>query len=145
MDIEPVGDLFRERDWLNMCQGTGRKGEEKTFILNNISDTPIIRHVKVKGMASPDDPSLKEYWQKRQNKQGKQYWAKGSKYEQVAQQQSWKCPVCGDRRFNSEEIETHHIVPVAEGGTDDTENLMHLHRACHQQVHSKTQNCFGWK
>ncbi|NJK75648.1 MAG: HNH endonuclease [Microcoleus sp. SU_5_6] len=51
-----------------------------------------------------------------------------------------KCPVCGDALFNREEIETHQIVPVAKGRTDDTENLQHLHRACHKQVHSKTQS-----
>ncbi|NJM58991.1 MAG: HNH endonuclease [Oscillatoriales cyanobacterium RU_3_3] len=32
-------------------------------------------------------------------------------------------------------METHHLVPVAEGGTDDAENLQHLHIACHKQVH----------
>ncbi len=58
-----------------MCQGTGRGGKEKTLVLYDISSTPIIRHVKVKGLARDDDPSLKEYWQKRQTKQGKQYWA----------------------------------------------------------------------
>ncbi|NEO55838.1 MAG: HNH endonuclease [Okeania sp. SIO3B5] len=47
--------------------------------------------------------------------------------------------MCGDHLFNGELIETHHIVPVAEGGSDDPENLMHLHKACHKQVHSKTQ------
>ena len=53
---------------LNMCQGTGRKGKEKSFILYDISNTPIIRHIKVKVQSSPDDPLLKEYWQKRQIK-----------------------------------------------------------------------------
>ena len=95
--------------------------------------------LKVKGLNSPDDPLLKEYWLKRQTQQGKNQWAKGSKYELVAKYQKWKCPVCGDNLSNSEEIETHHIVPVAEGGTDDIENLMHLHRACHKQVHNKTK------
>ncbi len=60
-------------------------------------------------------------------------------------------------------METNHIIPVKEGGTDDKENLSHLHRGCHihvalaktllakatsesadscrLQVHSKTQNC----
>ncbi|WP_366933393.1 HNH endonuclease signature motif containing protein [Nostoc sp. NMS7] len=48
------------------------------------------------------------------------------------------CPLCGEPLFNGEEIDIHHIVPVAEGGTNDMENLLHLHRACHKQVH-KTQ------
>ena len=50
--------------------------------------------------------------------------------------QEHKCPVCGDSLYNGEEIETHHIVPVKEGGSDGPENLIHLHTACHKQVHS---------
>jgi RNA-directed DNA polymerase len=67
------------------------------------------------------------------------YWAKGSKYELIAKKQNWKCPVCREHLFNGEEIETHHIVPVAEGGTDDKENLQHLHKACHKQAHTKSK------
>jgi RNA-directed DNA polymerase len=136
---------FRGDNWTFMCKGTDRKGEEKLHILYNVSSTPIIRHVKVKGNSSPDDSSLQEYWTNRSNKQGKQYWAKGSKYEQVAKFQNWKCPICGEHLFNGEEIETHHIEPVAEGGLNDIENLMHLHKACHKQVHSKTKLKAGSK
>ena len=127
---------FGGDNWTFMCKGTGRKGRSKTHILYNISSTPIVRHIKVKGNSSPDDPSLRDYWQKRATDYGKKYWAKGSKYEAIAKSQDWKCPVCGDSLFNGELMETHHIVPVAEGGTDDSENLKHLHKACHKQVHS---------
>ena len=120
-----------------MCKGTGRKGKQQLYVLYDISSTPIIRHIKVKGNSSPDDPSLQEYWEKRSTKTGKNYWARGSKYEQIAKFQNWKCPVCGDHLFNGEPIETHHIVPVAKDGSDDPENLMHLHKVCHKQVHSK--------
>lgn len=131
---------FGGDNWTFMCKGTDRKGKEKLHILYNISSTPIVRHIKVKGNSSPDDPSLREYWQKRATDYGKKYWAKGSKYEAVAKFQNWKCPVCGDNLFNGELIETHHIVPVTQGGSDDTENLQHLHKACHKQVHSKTKS-----
>ena len=33
-----------------------------------ITDTAIVRHVKVKGAASPDDPAQIEYWQERARK-----------------------------------------------------------------------------
>jgi RNA-directed DNA polymerase len=56
-----------------MCKGTGRKGGEVTHILYNISSTPIVRHIKVKGKSSPDDPLLREYWENRQTKEGKSY------------------------------------------------------------------------
>ena len=114
-------------------------------MLYDISSTPIIRHVKVKGTASPDDPSLRDYWHKRSLKIGKQKWAKGSKDEQVAKMQEHKCPVCGDNLYNEEEIETHHIIPVKEGGSDDPENLIHLHKACHKQVHSSKTKTEGLK
>ncbi|MDJ0799918.1 MAG: group II intron reverse transcriptase/maturase [Calothrix sp. MO_167.B12] len=136
---------FRGNNWTFMCKGTGRTGEERLYILYDISNTPIVRHIKVKGDASPDDPSLHEYWEKRNTSNGKKYWAKGSKYERVAKQQNQKCPVCGSHLFNGEEIETHHIVPVQNGGTDEPENLMHLHRACHKQVHSKSKSKTGSK
>ena len=131
--------------WTFMCQGTDRKGKEKSYILYDISKTPIIRHIKVRGQSSPDDPSLREYWHSRSVKNGKHYWAKGSKYESVAKHQNWSCPICGDHLFNGEEIETHHIVPVKDGGSDDTENLIHLHSSCHKQVHSKTKSMAGSK
>jgi len=130
---------FGGDNWTFMCKGTGRRGQEKSYILYDISSTPIVRHIKVKGNSSPDDPSLREYWQKRTTDYGKKYWAKDSKYEAIAKLQNWECPVCGDSLFNGEPIETHHIVPVAEGGTDDSENLKHLHSSCHKQVHSQTK------
>jgi RNA-directed DNA polymerase len=42
-----------------------RRGE-RTFHLYHVGAIPIERHNKVKGTASPDDPTLQEYWQKRE-------------------------------------------------------------------------------
>lgn len=121
--------------WTFACSTNDRRGKDKELILYPISSTPIERHIKVKGDASPDDPSLKEYWDTRHQKLGKIRFDKDSKLYTIAANQEWKCPKCGEPLFNGEEIETHHITPVAEGGTDDEENLQHLHRACHKQVH----------
>ena len=49
------------------CKGE-RLGKEVRAILYHIGNTPIERHVKVKGEASPHDPSLREYWDKRHQK-----------------------------------------------------------------------------
>jgi RNA-directed DNA polymerase len=124
--------------WTFACTTSDRRGKDKELVLYQIASTPIERHIKVKGNASPDDPSLKEYWDKRLTKLGKTRFDKGTKLYTIAKNQEWKCPKCGEPLFNGEEIETHHIVPVAEGGTDDVENLQHLHKPCHKQVH-KTQ------
>ncbi len=122
-------------DWTFAVKTSDRKGKEKLLSLYNVASTKIVRHVKVKGNASPDDPSLKEYWTSRAKKHGKQIWEKNSRNYRIAVNQSWKCPVCGEPLFNGEAIETHHIVPVKDGGTDEVCNLKHLHKSCHQQVH----------
>ncbi|MEQ9238139.1 HNH endonuclease [Coleofasciculus sp. E2-BRE-01] len=121
--------------WTFACTTSDRQGKDKEVILYQIASTPIERHIKVKGDASPDDPSLKEYWYKRHRKLGKTRFDKGSKLYKIAENQDWKCSKCGELLFNGEEIEIHHIVPVAEGGTDDVENLQHIHKPCHKQVH----------
>jgi len=126
-------------EWTFCYETEDRRGNKKLLSLYDISKTPIIRHIKVKGTASPFDSELKDYWETRNKKMGKTYWAKGSKYLQVAKEQNWKCPICGDSLFNGEDIETHHIKPVKDGGSDDTENLIHLHKSCHKQEHSKSK------
>jgi RNA-directed DNA polymerase len=96
---------------------------------------PIERHIKIKGTASPDDPQLQTYWTKRQTRYGKTYWVQSSKLRYVAQNQDWRCPVCGEHLFNGEKLHTHHKVPAKEGGSDKSENLIHLHKVCHQHLH----------
>jgi RNA-directed DNA polymerase len=112
-----------------------RKGQKSLFRLIQLSDIPIERHIKVRGTASPDDPELNAYWQNRQTRYGKTYWAKGSKLRQVAENQKWYCPLCGEHLHNGEELQTHHKIPLKNNGSDRAENLILLHRVCHQQLH----------
>ncbi len=126
--------------WTFACYTSNRQGKERLISVFPISYTPVERHIKVKGNASPDDPSLKEYWEKRHKKYGRSRWERNSRNYLIAHNQNWKCPICGEPLFNGEEIETHHIVPVAQGGQDDVVNLQHLHLACHKQEHSKSKS-----
>lgn len=112
-----------------------RHGKPKYIYLAKASAIPIERHVKVKDTASPDDPKLAKYWKDRKTKYGKSYWSDG-KLRSCAEQQRWKCPVCGEHLFNGEELETHHKVRVKDGGTEDRDNLIHLHKTCHHHLHS---------
>lgn len=105
-----------------------------------MASTSIERHIKVKGDASPDNLELREYWAKRAEKSGKSYWEKNSRNYKIASNQNWKCPLCGEPLLNSETIETHHQVPIKDGGTDEVNNLIHLHKTCHQQVHGRKPN-----
>ena len=124
------------RKWNFHAKTKDRRGKEKLLILMKLSDIPTIRHVKVKGMASPDDPTLTEYWEKRQTKYGKAYFGKATKLNNIAENQNWKCPICGEHLFNGEKLDTHHKVQVKHGGTDEEGNLVHVHRTCHLKIHT---------
>ena len=122
--------------WTFMCEEVGRNGKTKPIILVDISkDIPIIRHIKVKSVASADDANYTDYFEERNKSMGSKRWAKGSKLDKVAKNQNYKCPICNDSLLNGEHLEIHHIVPVVKGGSDDVNNLIHLHRMCHKQVH----------
>ncbi|WP_293088183.1 group II intron maturase-specific domain-containing protein, partial [Okeania sp. SIO3B5] len=44
--------IVKDNRWTFACNGTGRKGTDVLWVLYDISSTPIVRHVKVKGTAS---------------------------------------------------------------------------------------------
>ncbi|MCA0254642.1 MAG: group II intron reverse transcriptase/maturase [Proteobacteria bacterium] len=96
--------------------------------------TEIKRHVLVFGKASPDNPELQSYWQKRQT-YNKKYLFKTRQI--IWRKQEGKCPVCMDVIDNGEKIHLHHKLPRKSGGTDHINNLALLHTNCHIQVHSK--------
>jgi RNA-directed DNA polymerase len=95
----------------------------------------IRRHVMVRGSASPDDPSLRDYWEKR-NWTGAKHLNRGER--KIAQQQGCRCQVCGESLFNGEELHKHHLIPRTQGGTTTCANLAFRHLYCHQQLHSKS-------
>lgn len=130
---------YQGRDWTFFAKTQDRRGKPKLIHIYRASSIPIERHVKVKGTSSPDDPNQTQYWKDRQTKYGKSYWPEG-KLRKVAERQKWFCPVCGEHIFNGEELHTHHIVRVKDGGTDEIENLIHLHKPCHQHLHSMGEN-----
>jgi RNA-directed DNA polymerase len=80
---------------------------QQTYLLK-FSWFKIERHVLVKGNASPDDPALQEYWQKRQRAKAKDLMPNQQK---LAKDQNYVCRVCGVTLFNGEELHEHHIQP----------------------------------
>ncbi|MDE2733819.1 MAG: group II intron reverse transcriptase/maturase [Gemmatimonadota bacterium] len=95
----------------------------------------IKRHAPIQHGASPDNPELREYWEKRNFKQVETL--THTRHKRLAKKQKGNCPVCRDSLFTGEELHIHHILPKSEGGTDQYRNLALLHVTCHQQVHQK--------
>ena len=92
----------------------------------------IRRHVLVKDTASPDDPQLKKYWERRIKEGSTQL---TDSCQKIGDRQKWKCPMCNESLFTGEEIQKHHIIPKNEGGTETYKNLQLVHYFCHQQLH----------
>ena len=102
--------------------------------------TKIKRHALVTKRNSPDDPSLKDYWEKRNRKSSKsEVEIFNKKQAIIADKQGLKCPVCGQTLFNNEPLHLHHIVPRSKGGKDTVNNLVWLHLYCHHKTHFQNE------
>jgi 5-methylcytosine-specific restriction endonuclease McrA len=49
----------------------------------------------------------------------------------VVRRDQYRCTICGA----TQDLEVHHIVPRAEGGTNDPDNLVTVCMPCHLQLH----------
>ncbi|MBE9058736.1 group II intron reverse transcriptase/maturase [Sphaerospermopsis sp. LEGE 08334] len=94
--------------------------------LLNHADTPIVRHVKVKGESSPYDGNL-IYWSTRLGKSPEM----PIRVANLLKQQKGKCAYCGLYFRESDVLEVDHIIPKSQGGKDEYKNLQLLHRHCH--------------
>lgn len=121
-------NLERQDNWVFGDKQTGK-------YLLKFSWFKIDRHILVKGKSSPDDPSLKDYWKKRELAKAKDH---APSIQKMAQKQSCVCPICGNSLFNGEEIHKHHKIPKIDGGKDTYSNLQLVHLLCHQQIHLGT-------
>jgi RNA-directed DNA polymerase len=92
--------------------------------------TKIERHIKVRGTASPDDPTLKEYWEERTKAKAKEL---KPSYQKIARNQDDVCPICGESLYNDEELQKDHIKPRHKGGQEHYDNYQLLHDDCHKQ------------
>ncbi|MEM7495491.1 MAG: group II intron reverse transcriptase/maturase [Myxococcota bacterium] len=116
----------RQDKWVFMDKPTGR-------YLWKLEWTPIRRHVLIRGRVSPDDPTLREYWEKRRAKPPVE---RSRISRELWRRQRGKCLVCGAPLGNGEKLERHHIKPKRLGGEDRTDNLCLIHNVCHKQVHA---------
>ncbi|TAE57921.1 MAG: group II intron reverse transcriptase/maturase [Nostocales cyanobacterium] len=103
-----------------------RDGSKNPFRLFHHADTPIVRHVKVKGESSPYDGNL-IYWSTRLGKSPEM----PSRVTTLLKRQKGKCAYCGLYFRENDVLEVDHIIPKSQGGKDEYKNLQLLHRHCH--------------
>jgi RNA-directed DNA polymerase len=108
-----------------------REGNNPLRLLDH-ADTPIVRHVKVKGESSPYDGNL-VYWSKRRGESPEL----PTKVATLIKRQKGKCAHC-ELHFREEDVlEVDHKIPKSQGGKDEYKNWQLLHRHCHDK---KTAN-----
>jgi RNA-directed DNA polymerase len=91
------------------------------------AETPIKRHIKVKGAKSPYDGDW-AYWA---NRMSNGYGGIPTKIATLMKRQKGRCAHCG-QYFTSEDLwEIDQIQPKVKGGKDYYSNLQLLHRHCH--------------
>ncbi len=115
----------------------GNKSKEHQYV-EKLGWIPIQRHTLVVYKNSPDDPSLKEYWEKRHAKMNETTamgrFSKGK--DKLALQQGYQCPWCKQDLGNNGRHHVHHIHPKHLGGKDTYDNLIFLHEDCHHSIHA---------
>jgi RNA-directed DNA polymerase len=89
-------------------------------------DTPISRHVKVRGDKSYFDGDVL-YWGKRRGRHPEL----PNRVALLLKKYKGKCLECGLMFVANDLIEVDHKIPRQEGGTDKFDNLQPLHRHCH--------------
>ena len=124
------GEWVSKRYWQsingdNWVFATKKEGSTSLRLLNH-ADTPIVRHVKVKGESSPYDGNL-VYWSTRMGKNSKM----PIRVTKLLKKQKGKCTHCGMYFREDDVIEVDHITPKLKGGKDEYKNLQLLHRHCH--------------
>jgi len=124
------GQLNPERDdqWVFGNKRPDKRG--RFHYLLKFSWFKIVRHQLVKGTSSPDDASLREYWWSRRKVNLRHLSASDV---DLANDQDWVCPVCGEELLNGEQLERHHLIAKADGGSDGRSNRVLVHLFCHQQ------------
>ena len=127
-----TGEWVAKKYWqtiggANWAFATRQEGKNP-MRLRTHAETPIIRHVKVKGDASPYDGNL-IYWSSRMGKHPEVT----ERVATLLKKQKGKCTHC-ELYFREEDVmEVDHIIPKTLGGKDQYNNLQILHRHCHDR------------
>lgn len=99
--------------------------------LFKMSWIPIVRYEVVKYRNSPDDASLREYFEKRDKREF--IWDNALSRRKLAKQSNYKCRVCNQSLVGEENLKINQIVLKILGGAECYSNLKLLHQSCQKQ------------
>jgi RNA-directed DNA polymerase len=120
------GNINKDKYWRTVDNQNWCFSTEDGLILKKHSETPIERHIKVKGENSPYNGDWK-YWSKRRG----EYPGTPTRVAKLLKKQNGICPHCGLYFTDTDIVEVDHIIPKSLGGKDTYDNLQLLHKHCH--------------
>jgi RNA-directed DNA polymerase len=120
------GSINKDKYWRTVGDQNWCFSTEDGLKLRTHSETPIIRHIKVKGEVSPYNGNW-SYWSKRKG----EYPGTPTRVAKLLKRQKGICPHCGLYFTDTDNVEVDHIVPKSLGGKDTYDNLQLLHKHCH--------------
>lgn len=109
----------------------------KQYSLINAADTPIRRHLKVRGEANPFDPAGETYFEYRLGIKMANSLRGRRQLLYLWKEQNGLCPVCNQKITLLTGWHNHHIIWRSLGGPDTAQNRVLVHPTCHAQIHSQ--------
>ena len=121
----------KSQTWVNrkywrLETGRWTFGARKGKALRFYTETPIIRHIKVKENRSPYDGDW-TYWGARLGR----YPTLTDRKALLLKKQKGRCSICKLQFTLGDDMDTDHIVPLHLGGKDIWANVQLLHAHCH--------------
>jgi len=123
---------MENRDWVF----SDLNPEGKIVVLRRAVETPIKRHVKIRGDANPFDPADECYFEERLERVWRNTHQGKEKMRIIWKRQQMCCPMCKQHITHETGWHIHHILERHKGGDDRLSNLVMLHPNCHRQLHS---------
>lgn len=128
------------RNWVFAAIEKNEDGSRRTTTLLKETDTPIQRHIKIKGDANPHDAKWEPYFEARWGKKMMNSSRGRVKLHRVWVKQDGMCPNCQEPLTEGAPWEASFIVKRFNGGTDAASNLRLHHPKCHgSQQHAGAQ------
>jgi RNA-directed DNA polymerase len=123
-------------NWVFFGNATRKTGKQRKALLYSAAQTPIQRHIKIRGEANPYDPAWEVYLEQRLGAKMYATLAGKRKLLYLWKKQNGLCPVCKQMITQQTGWHNHHLVERSKGGSDKAENRVLLHPNCHRQVHN---------